>query len=217
MLDRELFEFLNHTADAAFAVTDGGEICSWNAGAETLFGYTRDEAVGKTCFDLFQGTGAFGARVCAEQCHVRECAERHTPVCDFDLSVKTRSGRRVWVNMSTIVHEDPHTGHRRIVHLARSIAGRKRTEALVSRMLHLSKEFVATADESPRPAPVMSLSDQERRVLTILAQGKTPAAVAADLHIRPQTLRNHLHHVNQKLGTRNRLEAVLHALRRQLI
>lgn len=217
MLDRELSEFLDHTADAAFALTDGGEICSWNAGAETLFGYTRGEAVGKTCFDLFRGVGALGARVCTEQCHVRDCAGRHVPVSDFDLHVKTRSGRRIWVNVSTIVHEDAHTGRRRIVHLARSIAGRKRTEILVSRVLHLSKQLADTADEAPRPAPVVSLSDQERRVLKILSEGKSPAAVTADLHISPQTLRNHLHHINQKLGTRNRLEAVIHAIRRQLI
>ena len=39
MLERDLFDFLEHTNDAAFAVTDGGEICSWNAGAEALFGF----------------------------------------------------------------------------------------------------------------------------------------------------------------------------------
>jgi DNA-binding CsgD family transcriptional regulator len=30
-------------------------------------------------------------------------------------------------------------------------------------------------------------------------------------------VRNHLHHVNQKLGTHNRLEAVTHAQRRRFI
>ena len=33
MLDGDLFDFLEHTADAAFAVTDGGEIRSWNSSA----------------------------------------------------------------------------------------------------------------------------------------------------------------------------------------
>src|SRR6476469_7794588 len=56
MLDRDLFEFLEHTTDAAFAVTDGGDICSWNSSAEALFGFGGAEVVGKTCF------GAFGAQ-----------------------------------------------------------------------------------------------------------------------------------------------------------
>lgn len=41
--------------------------------------------------------------------------------------------------------------------------------------------------------------------------------VASELGISSQTLRNHLYHVNQKLGTHNRLEAVVHAVRRGLI
>ena len=45
--DRDLFEFLEHTTDAAFTVTDAGEICSWN----TLLGFGRDEVSGKTCFE----------------------------------------------------------------------------------------------------------------------------------------------------------------------
>ena len=79
MLDGDLFEFLEHTADAAFAVTDGGEICSWNSSAETLFGFGREEAVGKTCFELFQGE-VRSARWCAPKtvtCEiVRRCTRR---------------------------------------------------------------------------------------------------------------------------------------------
>lgn len=40
--DRDLFDFLEHTTDPAFTVTDAGEICSWNSSAEALFGFGRD-------------------------------------------------------------------------------------------------------------------------------------------------------------------------------
>jgi PAS domain S-box-containing protein len=217
MLDRDLFDFLEHTADAAFVLTDGGEIRSWNSSAEALFGFGRDEAVGKTCFDLFQGRGALGTLVCTEYCHVRECAAHHTAIPDFDLEVKTRAGRRIWVNMSTVVHEDSKTGRRLIVHFARNIADRKRTDVLVQRMLRASKQLIEMANDGLRPAPVMPLSDQEQRVLQSFSEGQSPSEIVRDLHISPQTLRNHLHHINQKLGTHNRLEAVIHAIRRQLI
>jgi PAS domain S-box-containing protein len=215
--DRDLFDFLEHTADAAFAVTDAGEICSWNSSAEALFGFGRDEVIGRTCFELFEGRGAFGAPVCTEECQVRDCAAHHRPIPDFDLEVKSRSGRRIWVNVSTMVHEDPKTGRRRIVHLMRSVEDRKRTEALVQRMLRTSKELLATADDSVRSEPVTRLSEQEHRVLRNLSEGQSPAAIVRELRISPQTLRNHLHHINQKLGTHNRLEAVIHAIRRKLV
>jgi DNA-binding CsgD family transcriptional regulator len=54
-------------------------------------------------------------------------------------------------------------------------------------------------------------------VLRAFESGQTPAQVSRALRISAQTLRNHLHHINQKLGTHNRLEAVMHAVRRRLI
>lgn len=217
MLDRDLFEFLEQAADAAFTVTDGGEICSWNGSAEALFGFRRDEAMGRTCFDLFKGRGVLGTLVCTEHCHVRDCAAHHTAIPNFDLEVKTRSGRLLWINLSTVVHEDSRTGRRRIVHFARNITDRKRMDELVRRMLQASKQLLAMSNDGLRPAPVMPLSEQERRVLRGLSEGRKPSDLAHDLNISPQTLRNHLHHINQKLGTHNRLEAVTHAVRRQLI
>jgi PAS domain S-box-containing protein len=44
MLEQELFDLLEGTSDAAFAVTDQGKICSWNKAAEKLFGYNASEA-----------------------------------------------------------------------------------------------------------------------------------------------------------------------------
>jgi len=64
---------------------------------------------------------------------------------------------------------------------------------------------------------VEPISEQERRILSLFAEGRNPAAIARKLEISPQTLRNHLHHINQKLRTHNRLEAVTHAIRRGLI
>ncbi len=217
MQDRELYDLLERTSDAAFAVTDGGDICSWNASAEALFGFRRDEAVGKTCFELFEGRDTLGTLACTENCNVRDCAAHHAAIPDFDLEVNTRDGGRIWVNVSTLVSEDPKSGRRRIVHLARSAEDRKRTELVVQRMLLVSKQLLDVSEQSLRPAPVNPLSEQEHRVLHGFSQGKTPADIIIDLKISPQTLRNHLHHINQKLGTHTRLEAVTHALRRKLI
>ena len=43
------------------------------------------------------------------------------------------------------------------------------------------------------------------------------ASTLSGLGITAQTLRNHLHHINQKLRTHNRLEAVMNAIQRKLI
>jgi DNA-binding CsgD family transcriptional regulator len=76
---------------------------------------------------------------------------------------------------------------------------------------------VQISEQSLRSAPVNPLSEQVHRVLRSFSEGKSPASIVTDLKISPQTLRNHLHHINQKLGTHSRLEAVTHAIRRKMI
>jgi DNA-binding CsgD family transcriptional regulator len=66
-------------------------------------------------------------------------------------------------------------------------------------------------------APTESLSEQEERILRLFAKAKNSGQVAKELRITLPTLRNHLHAINQKLRTHNRLEAVLHAMKRGII
>lgn len=70
---------------------------------------------------------------------------------------------------------------------------------------------------SAHASPAAELSEQERRILQLFAEGKNSTQIARTLDISLQTLRNHLHHINQKLRTHNRLEAVMNALQRKLI
>lgn len=62
-----------------------------------------------------------------------------------------------------------------------------------------------------------SLSERELEVLSRIARGRTTAQVAEELFISPKTVRNHLSHIMQKLGVRDRTQAVLFALRVGLI
>jgi PAS domain S-box-containing protein len=217
MLESEVFGLLEHTTDAAFAVTEQGEILSWNKAAETLLGYPASEVLRKTCYKVLEGMGPLGTRVCHDHCSVVECAGGKTDIPNFDMSVKTRSGERRWINLSTLVFDNPRTGRRLLLHLAHDITEQKKTEELLHKMLELSKQLTAVGDTVARPSPVSPLSDQEKQILRLFAEGKDADDVARGLEISPQTLRNHLHHINQKLRTHNRLEAVMNALQRKLI
>ncbi len=61
------------------------------------------------------------------------------------------------------------------------------------------------------------LTVREREILARLAQGKSSAAIAAELHIAPLTVRTHIRNLLDKLDAHSRLEAVASALRRGLI
>jgi PAS domain S-box-containing protein len=219
MLETELFALLEQTADAAYTVTEGGDICSWNRGAERLFGYSAAEVVQRNIDEVFEARDALGTQALAGGLEAATRRWDGTPgaIPDFDLEVRAQSGDRVWVNVSTIVFDNQRTGRRLFVRLARDITPRRRKEELLDRMLDVARQLVALGDDASSHAPVESLSEQERRILKLFAEGKDAGAIARRLRISAQTLRNHLHHINRKLRTHNRLEAVTHAQRRGLI
>jgi DNA-binding CsgD family transcriptional regulator len=133
------------------------------------------------------------------------------------LDVRTRSGARLWINVSTIVFDNRRTGRQLLVRLARDISQSRLNATLLNRMLEVARQLIALADDSPQHAPVQPLTMQERRILRLFAEGRSPANIARSLSISAQTLRNHLHRINRKLRTRSRLEAVTHAQRRGLL
>jgi PAS domain S-box-containing protein len=219
MLEKELFALFEHTADAAYSVTVDGEICSWNAAAERLFGYAAAEVTGRNVDEVFEARDALGTEALAGGLEAATRRWDGTPggIPNFDLEVRIRSGERIWVNVSTVVFDSPRTGRRLFVRLARDVTRRRKEESLLQRMQEVARQLVALSVDVADHAPVEPLSEQERRILTLFAAGTKSAAIAQQLGISGQTLRNHLHHINRKLRTHNRLEAVTHAQRRGLL
>lgn len=217
MLESELFALLENTTDAVFAVTEHGEIRSWNKSAEKLFGYTAAEARRRTCFELLHGVGTMGTEVCHNNCSVLDCIGKKSEIPNFDLSVTTRAGTRLWVNVSTVIFHNQRTGERLLIHLAHDITEQKKQDEVFRQVLALSKEMSTLGDRVSNNSPVQPLSHQEIEILKMFAAGKNSSKIAKKLGISMQTLRNHLHHTNQKLRTHNRLEAVMHAMQRKLI
>lgn len=217
MLEAELFAFLEGTSDGVFAVRESGEICFWNRAAQELLGYPEEEVLGKTCSNLFHGVGALGTQVCHERCAELQCTLKTKPMPNFDLNVTTRGGERKWVNISTISYLNRRTQKTLIVHLVRDISEQKKREEVFRKMIAISHEVTSLETTMNGAAPITPLSSQELEILRMFAAGSDAPRIAKALGISPQTLRNHLHHINKKLRTHNRLEAVTHALRRRLI
>jgi len=61
------------------------------------------------------------------------------------------------------------------------------------------------------------LTDRERQVLQLLAEGLTQTAIAAELYISPKTVGTHIQRILTKLGVHSRAEAVASAFRLGLV
>ena len=62
-----------------------------------------------------------------------------------------------------------------------------------------------------------SLSEREREVFQLVAEGRSSKEIAELLSVSPATVETHRTHVLQKLGLRNTAEVVLYAVRRGVI
>jgi DNA-binding NarL/FixJ family response regulator len=76
---------------------------------------------------------------------------------------------------------------------------------------------IPSSDDLPRPSASEELSPRQLEVLRLLVQGKSTSQIAEDLHLAPETIRNHVGSLLRTLGARSRLEATLVALRDGLV
>jgi LuxR family quorum-sensing system transcriptional regulator CciR len=87
--------------------------------------------------------------------------------------------------------------------------------AVLSAQFHLAYSEVGRAELDPRSVPV--LSQRERECLQWIANGKSAWGVGDVLHISEYTVNYHLQKAFRKLGSNNRVLAVVKAIRYGLI
>jgi two-component system nitrate/nitrite response regulator NarL len=68
---------------------------------------------------------------------------------------------------------------------------------------------------APHDRPVMS--DREREILTLIAEGLSAPQIGRTLHLSTATVKTHLQHLYEKLGVSERAAAVAEAMRRGLL
>jgi two-component system nitrate/nitrite response regulator NarL len=87
----------------------------------------------------------------------------------------------------------------------------KRMTAEVMRAFAQSSETGGARREKPL------LSDREKEIVQLVAQGFRNREIGEKLFISEQTVKNHLHNIFDKLGVSDRLELALYAIHHRLI
>ena len=77
----------------------------------------------------------------------------------------------------------------------------------------LQRVRATSADSRIEESIRTELSDREIEVLKLIANGKDNAHIAAELHISPKTVKNHISNILMKLQIHNRIQAAVYAVR----
>jgi DNA-binding NarL/FixJ family response regulator len=75
----------------------------------------------------------------------------------------------------------------------------------------------AGGEPDPQDDALAALSDRERQILRLLADGRDNAEIGRELYISPSTVKNHISAILSKLGVHNRIQAAVYAVRRGLV
>jgi DNA-binding NarL/FixJ family response regulator len=104
--------------------------------------------------------------------------------------------------------------------LLRGIHAAARGESLVSPPIaaKVLQRVRATATSIQDAEAIRAeLSERELQVLKLIANGKDNADIAAELHISPKTVKNHISNILMKLQIENRIQAAVYAVRSGIV
>lgn len=99
----------------------------------------------------------------------------------------------------------------RAVHRGQAVIDPEMTNRLLSEFRRLA------AEKEVKPAPVQTLTEQERTILTLVASGASNKDIAAQLNLSERTIKNYLTVIFQKLQVNNRTEAAIRAMKDGLV
>ncbi|MGA2194455.1 MAG: response regulator transcription factor [Bryobacteraceae bacterium] len=90
------------------------------------------------------------------------------------------------------------------------------TAAVIRQFVAADDSTPASAQPAPRDRERSPLSQREREIVALVAQGFKNKEMAEKMFISEQTVKNHLHNIFDKLGVSDRLELALYAIHNNL-
>jgi PAS domain S-box-containing protein len=91
---------LDSIADGVFTIDDQDQITSFNRAAEDITGFTRNEAIGQYCFNIFR------ANICQTHCALKQTLRTGKAIINLPVNILNKEGKEVPVSISTAVLKD---------------------------------------------------------------------------------------------------------------
>jgi len=132
----ELAAIVESSADAIMATSLNGVVRTWNRGAESLFGYTADEAIGRPLSFLLPPDRH------GEEPALLAGLAKGEPAPAFEVPRRRKDGRDMDVSIAISPVRDPQGGLAGASVVARDISDRKRAEAEA----HLARDAAEAAN-----------------------------------------------------------------------
>jgi len=91
---------LDSIADGVFTTDTESKITSFNKAAEFITGFSKADALGQYCFDIFR------ANICQNACALRRTIQTGKPIVNLEVNILNKEGKHIPISISTAVLKD---------------------------------------------------------------------------------------------------------------
>ena len=183
---------LDSIADGVFTVDRHWRITSFNRAAEEITGWSRDQAMGKSCSDVFHSS------ICGRNCAIAESLYKGTPAANRSITIVNSRGDKVPISISAAPLTD-HEGNiiggvetfrdlSVITELRQQLSQRYTFDSIISKSPAMQRLFTILPDIARSPSTVLILGESGTRSLYNASERAEGPFVAVNCAALPETL-----------------------------
>ncbi len=214
-----LADLLFRAVDGVFAVDAKQKIIFWNPGCAQLLGTTSNEALGHRCSEVVRGKDPTGQPFCGGGCCMARLTEDDKAPGTFPLRVHHSDGSELRLSVNIVLVPSRRKDRWTCVHLLHRGEATDAIDVLEYNTLQRrsTRDRNSNNDGCPSPAAISSLTAREEEILQLLSEGLAVSVISQLLNVSRVTVRNHLQHIQAKLGVHSQVETVAYAYRHNLV
>ncbi len=214
-----LADLLFRTVDGVFAVNAQQKIVFWNPGCAQLFGTPANEALGRQCCQVVRGKDPTGQPFCGGGCCMSRLSHGEEIHGTFPLRVYNNEGKELRFSVNIVLVPSRRKDRWTCVHLLHREGATDTFDVLEYNTMQgrTNSKRNSNNNDHPSPLALSSLTAREQEILQLLAEGLAVSVMSELLNISRVTIRNHLQHIQAKLGVHSQVETVAYAYRHNLV
>jgi len=211
-------DLLFRAVDGVFAVDAQQKIIFWNTGCAQLFGIQPCEALGRQCCEIIRGKDPKGQPNCQGNCCVTRLTQDGNVPGTFPLRVCNSDGDELRLSVNIVLVPSRSKKRWTCVHLLHRGEAVDTLDVLEYGSLQNSASPPNSHNHySLFPTAPSLLTAREREILQLLTEGLAVVVISQLLNISRVTVRNHLQHIQAKLGVHSQVATVAYAYRHRLV
>lgn len=217
-----LGDVLYRAVDGSFAIDSNQRIIYWDPGCEELLGYSEQWVLGRPCCDVLNWNKPTSDHsFCQRNCYVSNmCNGGVDGKKSFMVKAKDKNGDSLSLSVNIILVPATCKNNWHVMHLLHRAAFPDVLTAMENTTRKSSSRQSSisfNADRINADKNASRLTPREVEVLSLLSEGISGATIAKRLNISNTTVRNHVQHIQSKLGVHSKTEAVAYAYRHNFL